>query len=268
MINASRLRTPVALLLAAVPVLVAAIGPLLGGLLASHGGGPYASGPGHPLGTDLLGRDVLVMTLLGGRAVLLTSVAAVVLAYLIGGPLGLITAANGRRHAEELLLRPLDVLGAVPTLLLLSVAGVWARAQPAVMALVIAVAYTPRAARLVHAAALDAGTGPVLEAMHQQGENWARIHLGYLGRSVLRPVLADLGTRVTDATFLVASANFLGLGLTPDRPDWAVAIAANQGGLLLQPWAVLAPAAMIVSFVVGMNLLGDGVLARRRSGVA
>ena len=268
MTPASRLRALVALPLAAVPMLVAAIGPELGALLPSPAGGPYMSGPGHPFGTDLLGRDVLVMTLLGGRSVLLTSVAAAGLAYLVGGPLGLITAANGRRSVEELLLRPLDVLGAVPTLLLLSVAAVWARGQPPVMALVIALAYTPRSARLVHAAALDAATGPVLEAMHQQGESWSRIHLGYLGRSVLRPVLADLGTRIADATFLVASANFLGLGLTPDTPDWAVAIAANQSGLLLQPWAVVAPAAMIVSFAVGMNLLGDGALASRRSAAA
>jgi peptide/nickel transport system permease protein len=251
------------LLLTSIPVLVALLGPALAGPRPAGGGGPYMSGPGYLLGTDELGRDVLAETLRGGRSVLLTSAAAIALAYLLGGTAGLVTAASRRRRTEELVLRPLDVLGAIPTLLLLSVAAVWARAEPTVMALVIALAYAPRAARLVHAAALEAATGHVVEAMRQQGESWARIHLGYLGRSVLRPVLSDMGIRVTDATYLVASANFLGLGLGPGAADWAVAIAGNQDGLPLQPWAVLAPAAMIVSFVVGVNLLGDGALTHR-----
>jgi peptide/nickel transport system permease protein len=261
-----RLRTWLALLLTAVPVLVALLGPAAAGWLPAPDGGPYATGPGHPLGTDALGHDVLAATLRGGRTVLLTSTCAVALAYLVGGTAGLVTSAGRWRRTEDLVLRPLDVFGAVPTLLLLSVAAVWARADPPVMTLVIALAYAPRAARLVHTAALEAAAGHVVEAMRLQGESWARIRLGYLGRTALRPVLADGGTRLTDATYLVASVNFLGLGLAPTVPDWAVAIATNQSGLLLQPWAVLTPALLIVSFVVGVNLLGDGALAGASSG--
>jgi peptide/nickel transport system permease protein len=256
-------RQVAALVMTLVPVLVALIGPLLADLLHAPPGGAYATGPEHLLGTDELGRDVLTTTLQGGRSILLLTLGATVLAYLLGGTAGILAAASRGRWVEEILLRPLDVVAAIPALLLLSVAAVWLRAQAPAMAVVIAIAYAPRIARLVHASALEAASGAAVEAMRLQRESWPRIYLGYIGRAVLRPLLADMGIRVTGAMYLVASANFLGLGLGPASPDWAVTIARNEEGLLVQPWAVLAPATMIVLFVVGVNLLGDDVLRRR-----
>ncbi|HZZ49716.1 MAG TPA: ABC transporter permease subunit [Pseudonocardia sp.] len=254
-------RTMFAIVLTSVPVVAALLGPLLAGWVHAGEGGPYARQPGHLLGTDALGHDVLTATLRGGRTLLVTSLAATLLAYVVGGSAGLLAAASRWRGVESLVFRPLDVVGAIPTLLLLSVAAVWARAEPAVMALVVALAYAPRAARLVHASALEAAAGLVVEAMRQQRESWIRIYVGYVGRSVLRPALSDMGTRLTGATYLIASATFLGLGLAPTEPDWAVAIATNQAGLMLQPWTVLAPTGMIVSFVVGVNLLTDTLVS-------
>jgi peptide/nickel transport system permease protein len=256
-------RQVVALVMTLVPVLVGLIGPVCAGLLHAPPGGTYVTGPGHVLGTDELGRDVLTTTLQGGRSILLLALGATVLAYLLGGSAGILAAASRTRWVEEVLLRPLDVVAAIPALLLLSVTAVWLRAQAPAMAVVIAVAYAPRIARLVHAAALDAASGAAVEAMRLQRESWPRIYLGYIGGAVLRPVVSDMGTRVTGAMYLVASANFLGLGLGPASPDWAVTIARNEEGLLVQPWAVLAPATMIVLFVVGVNLLGDDALRRR-----
>ena len=97
-----------------------------------------------------------------------------------------------------------------------------------------------------------------------QRESWFTIQLGYVGRSVLGPVAADLGTRITLAVFLVASVNFLGLGLSPTAPDWAVSVSRNREGLLLQPWSVLAPALLLVSFTLGFNLVADRLVHRSR----
>ena len=94
---------------------------------------------------------------------------------------------------------------------------------------------------------------PVVEALRMQRESWFAIQLGYVGRSVLGPVAADLGTRITLAVFLVASVNFLGLGLSPTAPDWAVSVSRNREGLLLQPWAVLAPALLLVVLHPGLQ---------------
>lgn len=255
------LRRGIAVGMVLVPVLAAVAGPALAARLDAPPGAAYGpAGPDHPLGTDQLGRDVLTTLLQGGRSLLLLALGATILAYLLGGLVGVLAATGRSRRAEELLLRPLDVLLAIPALLLLSVAAVWLRAQAPAMALVIALAKTPQIARLVRTAALDAATSPAVEAMRLQHESWPRLYLGHIGVEILRPVVTDMGVRITSAVYLVASANFLGLGLGPASPDWAVTVARNQAGLLLQPWAVLAPATMIVLFVVGVNLLGDSAL--------
>lgn len=234
-------------LLLAIPVCVALFGPAIAAHLDAPPGPPYSAD--GLLGTDGLGRDVLTQLLRGGST-LGVAAGAVVLAYLAGGAIGLAAASN--RVLDEVLMRPLDVLLPMPSLLVISVVVVW---RPEAVVLAVAALNVPTVARLVRAAALDAASGPVVEAMWLQGESWARA--GYVGRSVLGPLKADAGTRVTLAVFLVASANFLGLGLSPTAPDWAVSISHNRQGLLLQPWAVLAPAAMIVAFTLGLSMLAD-----------
>nr|BFF04279.1 hypothetical protein GCM10020241_59540 [Streptoalloteichus tenebrarius] len=79
----------------------------------------------------------------------------------------------------------------------------------------------------------------------------------------MRTLAADLGTRFTGALYLVASASFLGVGVPPDASDWAVMVDRNRPGLFVQPWAVLAPALLIVALSVGVNLLFDRALATR-----
>ncbi|TCC16595.1 ABC transporter permease [Kribbella speibonae] len=253
-------REGVSLGLVAVPLVVAVVGPFL----------PYGARTGLPyssegvLGTDGLGRDVLGLLLVGGRTALGMAIGAVVLAYLVGGLIGLTAASTRHRWLDEGMMRPLDVLLPLPSLLVISVVAVGWRASAAAITVAVAMVNVPTVARLVRAAALDAASGPVVEALRMQRESWVTIQLGYVGRSVLGPVAADLGTRITLAVFLVASVNFLGLGLSPTAPDWAVSVSRNREGLLLQPWSVLAPALLLVSFTLGFNLLADRLVHRSR----
>lgn len=250
-------------LLLAIPVLVAVVGPALAPVIApAAGGAPYAAGAGHLLGTDGMGRDVLGLLLRGGRSALGVACCAVGLAYAVGGTLGLAAAVTRHRWLDELLLRPVELLLPVPSLLIISVIGVGWRGQATAIALAVAAINVPAVARLVRAAALDAASSPVAEALRMQGESGSRILFGYVGRAVLPVAAADVGTRVTTAVFTVAAANFLGLGMEPTSPDWAVTIAGSREALLLQPWAVCAPAAMLVMFTVGLNLLADRLLRR------
>ncbi|MGW6200946.1 ABC transporter permease [Kribbella sp. NPDC055110] len=256
----SRVGGVAAVALVAVPLVVAVVGPFL----------PYDARPGLPyssegvLGTDGLGRDVLGLLLVGGRTALGMAIGAVVIAYLVGGLIGLTGASTRHRWLDEGMMRPLDVLLPLPSLLVISVVAVGWRASAAAITVAVAMVNVPTVARLVRAAALDAASGPVVEALRMQRESWFTIQLGYVGRSVLGPVAADLGTRITLAVFLVASVNFLGLGLSPTAPDWAVSVSRNREGLLLQPWSVLAPALLLVSFTLGFNLLADRLVHHSR----
>jgi peptide/nickel transport system permease protein len=249
----------------AVPLALAFLGPLFAGD-AGPRTASFTLGDGHWLGTDFVGRDVAHQVLHGGRTVVVTALAATALAYLVALPVGLLSALTGRRWLEEALMRPLDVLLAVPSLLLiLLVASVFSPGAVG-LALLVALVNVPDAARIVRAAGAEVAARPAVEALRMQGETWWRIAVGYVGRSALRTLAADAGVRLTGVLYLVSTAAFLGVGVAPDAADWAVMVDRNRTGLFVQPWAVVVPALLIVALTTGGNLLFDAALDKRREG--
>ncbi|OON27409.1 hypothetical protein BSA16_32200 [Micromonospora sp. Rc5] len=246
--------------LLAVPLLVAVVGPALAGDAAPRGR-PFD--PGGAFGTDFVGRDVLRQVLLGGRSVVGVALAATALAYLVGVPLGLLAALTRRRWLDELVMRPLDLLLAVPSLILLILLAATAPRGPATLVGIVAVIGLPEVARISRAAALPLAHGPAMEAMRLYRETWWRRAVGHVVTGSRRVLLADAGVRFIGALYLVATASFLGVGVAPDAADWAVMVDRNRAGLLLQPWSVLVPAALLVALAVGVNLVADRLLADR-----
>jgi len=161
-------------------------------------------------------------------------------------------------------MRPLDVLIGIPSLLLVLLVAAMFTPGPTTLTLVIATVTAPDAARVVHAAAVAIASRPAVEAMRMQGESWWRTAVGHVARSMRRTLAADVGTRLTGALYLVATAAFLGVGVQPDAADWAVMVDRNRTGLFLQPWAVLVPALLIVALSMGTNLLLDATTRRGR----
>ncbi|UNS95282.1 ABC transporter permease subunit [Streptomyces tubbatahanensis] len=243
------------------PVLVALAGPLLP-LSAAPGGTPSAPpGPGHLLGTDSLGRDVLALVSRGGLSVLGMTAATLVLAYAAGVPSGLL-AAHGRRWVDETVMRGLDLLLAFPSLLLLMTLAATGHRGTGTLVAAAALVQVPAVARLVRATALAPGCRTAVEALRLQGMPEWRVQCGYVARSVRGPLVTDAGSRFGLVLYLLASANFLGLGLPADSPDWAVVIERNTDALFLQPAAVLVPAGLLMALCVGANLTADRFLAR------
>ncbi|MEV0580772.1 ABC transporter permease subunit [Streptomyces sp. NBC_01463] len=247
-----------------VPLVLALAGPLFAGEAGARGTS-FTPGGGHWLGTDFVGRDVGRQVLLGGRPVVLIALASTALAYAVALPVGFVCALTRRAWAEELLMRPLDVLLSVPSLLLILLVAAVVEPGPAGLALLVALVNVPDAARIVRAAGAEAASRPAVEALRMQGESWARIAFGYVGRSAARPLVADAGVRLTGALYLVATAAFLGVGVGPDAADWAVMVDRNRTGLFVQPWAVVVPALLIVALTMGGNLLADAALVRSDS---
>ncbi|WP_405747278.1 ABC transporter permease subunit [Streptomyces sp. NBC_01525] len=241
------------------PLVLAALGPVFAGDPGARAAS-FTLGDGHWFGTDFVGRDVWRQILLGGRPVVLTALAATALAYFVALPLGLIAALTHRRWLEETLMRPLDVVLAVPSLLLILLVASVFTPGAAGLALLVALVNVPDAARIVRAAAAEAAARPAVEALRMQGETWWRTAVGYVGRSILRTLAADAGIRLTGVLYLVATAAFLGVGVAPDAADWAVMVDRNRTGLFVQPWAVVVPALLIVALTMGSNLLFDAAL--------
>lgn len=215
-------------------------------------------GEGQVLGTDFLGRDVLSRVLWGGRSVLALAGAATLLAYLVGGTIGVFAGYN-RRLADTLLMRGVDVVLSVPPLIFLLVLATGAGTSRTVLVVGVALVQAPLIARVVRAATLEQSVRGFVEAAVARGESTASILRREILPNIAPPIAADAGLRFTYSILLVASVNFLGLGLQPPAADWALIISENRSGLELNPWVILVPALLIASLTIGVNLVGDAI---------
>jgi peptide/nickel transport system permease protein len=237
---------------------------LIGPLVAPHDPAAIVGiplqrpGSGFLLGTDGLGRDVLSRVLWGGRSIIALSVLATGLAYLVGLAIGLV-AGYTRSLLDPVLMRAMDVLLAVPPLLFLLVLATGAGHSVVVLVLGVATVHVPSIARIVRAATQSVVVRGYVEAAVARGERTHSILSREILPNVLGTVLADVGIRLTGSILILASVNFLGLGLQPPRADWALMISENRGGITLQPWAVAAPALLIAFLTVAVNLVADAI---------
>ena len=243
--------------LAGIPLIVALAGPLV----AEPGerGPAYTQGENWLLGTDVEGRDVLSQVLLGGRSLVVIAVIAVVLTYAVAVPWAITAATSRHRLIDEMMMRPLDVLLSLPSIMLLLIVVAMSGASTVVLTVTVALLLFPDAARLIRASALRAVHTPAMQALILQRESWWRRMIGYLGRTLVPIIAADAGLRFVGAIYLVASASFLGLTADAAGTDWAVMVDRNRGGIALVPWGGLVPAALIIAMAVGVNLLCDSL---------
>jgi peptide/nickel transport system permease protein len=210
------------------------------------------------LGTDFLGRDVLSRVLWGGRSVLALAGLATLLAYAGGLAIGLL-AGYTRSLLDPLLMRSVDVLISFPALVFLLVLVTGLGTSKGVLVLGVAIIQMPAIARIVRSATLAQSVRGFVEAAVARGEGTFSILRRELLPNIVSPIAADIGIRFTLAIILVASVNFLNLGLQPPAADWALMISENRAGLTLNPYAVLAPALMIALLTISVNLVGDAV---------
>jgi len=210
------------------------------------------------LGTDGLGRDVLSRVLWGGRSIVGLAVLATAIAYAVGASVGLL-AGYTKSILDPLLMRAMDVLLAVPPLLFLLVLATGAGRSIPVLVLGVATVHVPSIARIVRAATQEVATHGYVEAAVARGERVRAVLAREVLPNILGTVLADAGIRLTASILILASVNFLGLGLQPPAADWALMISENRGGITLQPWAVAAPALLIAVLTISVNLVADAI---------
>jgi peptide/nickel transport system permease protein len=220
-------------------------------------GPPFApAGGAFPLGTDVLGRDVLSRLLWGGQSVLLLGGLATALAYAGGGTVGL-AAGFLRGRIDATLMRLMDVILAVPPLLFLLVLATGAGSGAVVAVVGVALIQVPGIARIIRAATLEIAGRGYIEAASARGERTSHILFREITPNISPTIVADGGTRLTVSILSIAALTFLGVGLQPPAANWALMMTENRPGLTYQPWAVIAPALMLAALTLSINLLAD-----------
>ncbi|MEV5011814.1 ABC transporter permease subunit [Streptomyces sp. NPDC056159] len=250
-----RTRTNMLIAVAVLPLVLTVAGPHL----ARHPidtpvTAPFAAPSADaPLGGDQLGRDVLSRLLHGGTllvaSALLVAVVVTVAATLIGC-FAVLRPMLGRaveRCADVAILLP-PLLGIMLIALAWPGGGRWAVVAAAI------VLGTPYAVRVVAAAAAPLASAGYIEAAITRGESIAYIALRELLPNLRSTALTLFGLRFVEAIYIISLAGFLQIGPQPPASDWSLMVRENAPGILLNPWAVVAPSLAIAAIAITVNL--------------
>jgi len=226
----------------------------------------------HPLGTDELGRDVLVRLLYGGQVSLVVGLAAALCAAVIGTLLGLAAGYYGGR-LDTLLMRFTDGVIALPILpLLIILAAVDLNKIGLPQALIssesaslyrivflVALFGWTTVARLVRGATLSMKTREFVRAAEALGAGAPRIMLVHILPNVVSPIIVATTLSIGGIVLLESVLSFLGLGIQPPLPSWGNMLTSAQELIWDAPALAIYPGLLIFATVIAFNFLGDGL---------
>jgi peptide/nickel transport system permease protein len=212
----------------------------------------------HFFGTDWYGRDLFSRVLTGARSTVLLALLATVIGTVSGTLIGIVSGYLGGR-ADEVIMRLIDAVMAIPGLLfaLMIIAVMGSSSINAVLA--IGIAFAPGMARIARSVTLQVRSTDYVAAARSRGEGAAWIVLAEILPNVVAPVIVESTIRVAFAIMTLATLSFLGLGAQPPSPEWGLMIAEARDHLFRSPWPVIVPGGAIALVAIAFNLLGDGL---------
>ncbi|MCO6414971.1 ABC transporter permease [Siccirubricoccus sp. KC 17139] len=227
----------------------------------------------HPLGTDELGRDILLRLLHGGRVSLAVGLGVALGATLLGTGIGLLAAWRGG-WMEAVLMRLADGLLALPALPLLVVLAAVdtgrfglprgeAVADIARITLILMLFGWVGVARLARAAALTQLSLDYVAAARVSGATEARVLLRHVLPNIASPIAVATALAVAGAVLAESTLSFLGLGIQPPAPSWGNMLANAQEMIFAAPWTAFWPGLAILLTVTACSLVADGIRLRR-----
>jgi len=217
-------------------------------------GGSWA----YPLGTDAIGRDILSRLIHGARLSLVIGIAVVAVSVLAGTVLGL-TAGYFRGVYEIGVMRLMDIILTLPSLLLAIV--IVAILGPGMMNAMLAVSIVvlPHYVRITRAAVIAEVSKDYVTAARMNGAGNLRLMFNEVLPNCTAPLIVQASLGISTAILDAAALGFLGLGAQPPSPEWGTMLADAREFVLRAWWVVTFPGLMILITVLAFNLLGDGL---------
>lgn len=209
-------------------------------------------------GTDAFGRDVFSRTIHGGRVSLLVAAAVAVLTMVFGAAFG--SLSGYFRKVDAVLMRVMDGLMAIPTVLLAIALMVILGASLQNVIIAIVIVDTPRVTRVARASVLSLREQPFVDAARAVGAQNSRILLRHVIPNLLAPIIV-MGTYVAASAMLTeAYLSFLGAGIPAvENPSWGNIMAEGRGFIHKAMWVIFFPGLVLALTVTSINLAGDGL---------
>lgn len=223
--------------------------------------GPSAS---YWLGTDTIGRDIVSRLIYGGQITIFVALVSSLLSFSMGAFFGFLAATRGG-WVDMVLSRVVDLMMAVPSLIVALVVLSVLPLNLTVLILVMGVLDSTRVFRLSRAVAVDIAVMDYVEAAKLRGEGQGWIIFREILPNALSPLVAEFGMRFIFAVLFISTLSFLGLGIQPPLADWGGMVRENKDGLVYGKAAAMMPALAIALLAISVNLVADWVLSRTTS---
>ena len=214
--------------------------------------------PGHVLGTDEQGRDMLSRLLWGGRMTLVAGLTPVLVAFVLGTALGVMAGYVGGL-TNMLIMRTMDIFYAFPAVLLaIAISGALGPGLANTL-ISLSIVFVPRVVRVAESATVQVKGLEYIAAARASGAGVRAIVRHHLLANVLGPILVFSSTQVSLAIILAAGLSFLGLGVTPPAAEWGLMLNTLRQSIYVNAIVPALPGVAIFVTSMAFNLLSDGL---------